>query len=209
MRSKQLLGVISHYFEHVSPPSLAITKRLASNTGIEGGWEVWLQVEIALAFVTFEEGRICIREDTYPSGDAEKPFIAYNRGSNTAEFVAKKNSSARCDFHLHRRDNFRPQDDTYVELKCINPNTNHPEKDAMNRFFDDLNKIYAIGSKNQTLNVIALLAIYTNTLEVPNLNRIFSAKIWDSKTNLVSTLSEVARDPENRLLILSGSPSIY
>ncbi len=64
---------------------------IASNQELRGGWEVWLQVEIGMAYINAGITHSCAREVQYPQ------------------------SLQRCDFFMH--DTYGGGDDTYLELE--------------------------------------------------------------------------------------------
>lgn len=158
---------------------------LANNQNIRGGWEAWLQVEIGLTFVNQGGQQICNREVAYPFGYA-----------------------ARCDFHLHRPGgNNQQQDDTYVELKCINPNALNPVQDAWIRFDNDINKIRQIALINPLVNGIALLATYGQfNAPLPQFAAGINAYVWDpNNNNNVSTIATVIQGGANRFFMVAVS----
>ncbi len=199
MRAQPLLNFLR---QNYNP---AVAANLANNPNINGGWEVWLQVEIALAFVNQGGQRVCVREEPYPSGQLPNRWVTYlapNAGTS-----ANAAQAARCDFYLHRPALPNQQlDDTYVELKCINPNAANPLADAWNRFNADITKIRAIGQVNPLLNGIALLATYgTFTVPLPQFNGGVTAYVWDPANNVVTTMAGVALNGANRFFIVAVS----
>jgi hypothetical protein len=180
---------------------------LANNQNIQGGWEAWLQVEIALTVVQANNQLVCQREAPYLTGNLDSPFIGYTGGPNPlARAVANQNNAARCDFYLYRPDGVSIQDNTYVELKCINPNSFAPLDDAWNRFRNDITKIKTISNVNQALPGIALLATFgTFNAPLPLFPAGVSAYVWDPNNNNVSTMADVIQDGNARFFLVAAS----
>lgn len=205
MRAQTLLQFLAQNYRNTAAANLA------NNQNIRGGWEIWLQVEIALTFVTLGGQGTCEREIAYPSGQQNTPYIAYNPGYNPPAW-AVPNPSARCDFYLHRSNGTAQQDDTYIELKCVNPNAYNiyridPITDAWNRFKQDIAKIQAIGQVNGLINGIALLATFQQFNQpLPQFPTALTAYIWDPTNNKVSTVAEVKQGAPNRFFMVAVSP---
>ena len=109
MRPKEFLELVSGY--DCSKVSI-----LTEEKRLNGGWEVWLQVEIAgyLLYIKNQGADMCIeRERFYP------------------------NTQMRCDFYISY---LRSRDETYIELKCQNACAQHPLADITNRFSNDIIK---------------------------------------------------------------------
>ncbi len=201
MRAQTFLRFLNDNYDHRRAANLA------TNTNIRGGWEIWLQVEIAYTFVNIGGSRACAREIPYPSGNNNNRYISYDsrRMQNPARLEQNGNSAARCDFYLSRRlQNDRGiADDTYVELKCINPNTNNPLDDAWNRFYSDINKIQAISGVNNQINGVALLATYGTFAILPGDTR--NKYVWDPTNNAVTRMTDVNRGNQRRFFIVAAS----
>ena len=201
MRAQTFLRFLNDHYDHTRAASLA------TNTNIRGGWEIWLQVEIAYTFVNLGGSRLCDREIPYPSGNNNNRYISYDsrRMLNQARVEPNGNSAARCDFYLSRRlqNDIGIMDDTYVELKCINPNTNNPLNDAWSRFYSDINKIDAISGVNNQINGVALLATFGtfNVLPEDTTNQY----VWDPTNNAVTTMINVNRGNQRRFFIVAAS----
>jgi hypothetical protein len=180
---------------------------LANNQNIRGGWEAWLQVEIGLIFVNQGGQQICDREVAYPSGQIANPWIGYNPLNQQATPTPNQNQAARCDFYLHRPGgNNQQQDDTYVELKCINPNALNPLQDAWTRFDNDIRKIRAIAQINLLVNGIALLATYGQfNAPLPQFAAGINAYVLDPNNNNVSTIATVIQGGANRFFMVAVS----
>jgi hypothetical protein len=88
---------------------------LSTSNNISGGWEVWLQVELAMHLrdKTDLHNVTVIRECPYPG------------------------SRLRCDFFFSYGDR---RDPTYVELKCQLPGSDDPIPEALSRFKEDIGK---------------------------------------------------------------------
>lgn len=101
---------------------------------VNGGWEVWLQVEFGMQFV-----KKCNEKDINFSREVKYPC-----------------SSQKCDFHFSYGSGKR--DETYFELKCINPFHKNPKNDAISRFVDDIVKVHSIKEQNNyLLNCVCML----------------------------------------------------
>lgn len=179
---------------------------LANNVNVRGGWEVWLQIEIALTFVNQGGNRICDREAPYPSGlGGVNPWIG-NNPVPPPPYIPVPNPGIRCDFHLHHPAGVGLQDDTYVELKCINPNVANPLIDAWNRFGNDINKIQNVAVINPNLNGIAVLATYGQfNAPLPPFAGGVYAYVWDPANNAVTTMNNVTQGGANRFFMVAAS----
>jgi hypothetical protein len=178
---------------------------LAQNVNIRGGWEVWLQIEIALTFVNLGGNRICDREAPYPSGQVANPWIGNNPAAPPA-YIPVANPGIRCDFHLHHPAGIGLQDDTYVELKCINPNAVNPLNDAWQRYNDDIDKIRNIEAINPILPGIAVLATYGQfNGPLPQFPHGVNAYVWDPTNNVVTTMNNVTQGGANRFFMVAAS----
>ena len=105
----------------------------ASEQVVNGGWEVWMQVEIAYAFsqtLTDVDRFVFEREKTYPDEDK------------------------RCDFYMGINGAAGDLDPTYMELKCINPFDLEPSKSAIVRYLVDIKKAVDVGQ------FVACLLVY-------------------------------------------------
>lgn len=121
MRAQQL-------FENINGYDFSRACYLASAQGIAGGWEVWLQVELAL-FLKDKMG-----EDN----------INFERERIYREFGIDSNQ--RCDFLIsYGGAGTGGYDNTFIELKCQNPyGKPNPLTDALKRFQSDIEKVRAI-----------------------------------------------------------------
>lgn len=179
---------------------------LANNNNIRGGWEPWFQVEIALTFVNQGGNRICTREDSYPSGQAAPHIWIGNNPAPPPAYVAVTAPGIRCDFHLHRPAGAGLQDDTYVELKCINPNVGNPWADSWNRYGNDIVKLQNILALNNNINAIAVLATFGQfNAPLPQFPVGINAYVWDPTNNAVTTMNNVAQGGANRFFIVAAS----
>ncbi|HTQ15135.1 MAG TPA: hypothetical protein VMH86_14770 [Rhizomicrobium sp.] len=214
MRSQPFLQWLS---QNYNP---AVAQAIAGQPVFRGGWEGWLQVEIARTFLA-NANTICEREMRYPDGNGA--YISYAGG--VANGGVGAGAAARADFFLQR--NAGMLDQTYLELKCSNSLAGNPVQDAWARFDNDIAKITAIAGVNPALNCIALLA-YWGQLDPNNAanqggpnghpvnwywggNR--SAYMWDTSINpvQVTTLQTAQQNQQgvlqaNRLLIIAVSP---
>lgn len=199
MRAQSFLQFLSANY---NPAQAA---NLAQNVDIRGGWEVWLQIEIALTFVNQGGNRVCDREAYYPSGQLPNRWIGNNPAA-PPEYIAVANPGIRCDFHLHRPAGGGLQDDTYVELKCINPNAVNPLNDAWLRYSNDINKIRDIAVVNPNLPGIAVLATYGHfNAPLPMFLAGVSAYVWDPTNNLVTTMNNVTQGGPDRFFMVAAS----
>ena len=130
MRSQAFLDRMSNY-------NFGKAKAIANWHDLRGGWEVWMQVEIAAHMSTFQGFQRLEREVPYPAPPAQ--------------------GGERCDFKIVMTERLQT-DDTYIELKCINPNTANPLADIDRRFRDDFAKIERLRSANYSC--FALCAVY-------------------------------------------------
>jgi len=211
MRAKPFLQYLQAYY---NPQTAAF---LADTPDIRGGWEVWLQVEIARTFVSLNQNWICERELSYPSGNLFNPYLTYDADDDLAPVGTTSNAryAARCDFFLYRKESISIADETYIELKCINPSVQYPHRDAWTRFKKDVIKIQALQKANKQLNCIALLAtsgVFTLDAvggENPGLAWFWNqdegrvAYVWDPTQNAVTTLQNVALDGSGRFFIVA------
>ncbi len=186
---------------------VAEAQKLSSIPGINGGWEVWLQVEIAKTFVALDNTWSFNREQPYQNPlNGPAPWIAYNRQTKIASYSRNRNSASKSDFSMLHAGN---RDLTYLELKCINPNTNSASNDAWNRYRDDLNKIIGITKLDQSINGIALLATYGTFPSIPNFDPNLTVYVWDpyegTGRNGVSTMSDVKLNGNSRFFLVGCS----
>ncbi|MGH6870890.1 MAG: hypothetical protein ACREHE_05220 [Rhizomicrobium sp.] len=130
---------------------------VAGTPAFRGGWEGWLQVEIARTFIAAQVNNVCEREMRYPDGQGT--YVSYNP-INGAQGGANGAQAARADFFLQRPVAIGVQDQTFLELKCSNALAGNPVQDAWARFDADIAKITAIMGVNNVLNCIALLAYW-------------------------------------------------
>lgn len=107
MRPKDFLKLVSGY-------NCSKVSMLTEERRLNGGWEVWLQIEITgyLLYVK-KQGVIIKREIPYPT------------------------TKKRCDFHISYP---QSRDETYIELKCQNACVQYPLSDITNRFSNDILK---------------------------------------------------------------------
>jgi len=130
---------------------------IAQQTNFKGGWEGWLQVEIAMTFLEKNEAQTCTREVPYPApafGQSSGQYI-----TKDGTYTDNANAAARADFMLQRTGG--SVDETYVELKCSNfKEGGNAVSDAWKRFFDDVQKITNVQAANKSLNCIATVCYY-------------------------------------------------
>lgn len=153
MRTQQILNVLSANL------NLNITKTayFSTNGNFRGGWEAWLQANIAYAFQQANQYNRFTREEPYPSSSNNYNYLTYQDGNipqsdNTNNGAA----AARADFLIQRTQGII--DPTYLELKCYKSTENLGQ--AWDRFKDDCTKINTLYGENDTLNCAALLATY-------------------------------------------------
>lgn len=190
MRASSLLDLLSREF---TPEVIQKATFLASENGIGGGWEGWLQAETALCFFSEGVGTSCQREQPYPP----------------------PNSNYRCDLCLNRAD----KDLTYVELKCMNPYKVSAQKALDNSwasFTQDIRKIIQIGIPTS----IALLAVYGYFTKegVGNIQEQIRTAVgktmmdidtfaWDTMCKMPQKLISVdTTSTTNRLILVATSP---
>lgn len=182
-------------------------QKLASLPGIHGGWEVWLQIEIAKTFIAIDNTVSFYREQPFSNQfNINAPWIAYNNQTKIASYTANRNSASKSDFfmtHAGGRDN------TYLELKCINPNANNPVNDAWSRYRNDIDKITGITRLDQSINGIALLATYGTFPSIPIFSPNSSVYVWDpyegNGINGVSKMTDVKLNGNPRLFLVGCS----
>ncbi|WP_149164248.1 hypothetical protein [Azospirillum brasilense] len=226
MRCQEFLNNIKTCFER-GFIDYSKFREIAAGESISGGWEVWLQLEIAYGFLKIASERgyasKCSREEAYPSQDIKKikkeidgkmneetdeaneikPYIS------TTGPVRDKNSAARADFLLKWNMGIFVTDDTYVELKCINQSHNNPVRHAWKRFEDDIIKQTDLLRFNSTLNCISVLVSCGSFTEEEvrgdeaELRWLWEAGkrdayVYDMRNERVSTLKDVRVDRECR-----------
>jgi hypothetical protein len=196
MRAQELLNFLNRKY---NPPETA--SYLASHDDIRGGWEVWLQVEIALR-ICIEDKQICTREQPYRDPNQGGYFRL--DGTNTPNQA----HAARCDFHLARREG--PADEIYVELKCINQGTGDPLGDAWNRYRADITKLKTIaGASGQSaLPSIALLGTFgtftrNDIIGIAQRFTLQDLYVWDPHNNKVTGLENVAQGGGERFFMVA------
>lgn len=116
---------IEQFMKSFCSTDLATAYRLAS--GIEpeknidfkkiGGWEVWMQVELAKGL---------IREESIDKIEREKQYPGHQ---------------IRCDLYAERSVGQRLK--VYIELKCINYKTQNPQERVLDGFVADCQKLKA------------------------------------------------------------------
>ncbi|GGX80977.1 hypothetical protein [Vogesella alkaliphila] len=196
--------------QHYLPERAA---NLAKCAQLKGGWEGWLQVEIASLFLSNDWMQGCEREVPYPAPpNSDYRYLAYAAGVQNARQTNDYRSAARCDFVLERNSKERV-DSTHFELKVIRPNTDNPLADAWGRFYADVDKIMALTKANPTINGIALLATYGTFTQADmgseglqffwTGNRLSYA--WDTKLGTVSRLDQVSMGGDPRLFVVATS----
>lgn len=182
-------------------------QRLASLPGIHGGWEVWLQIEIAKTFMDIDSTVSFYREQPYSNSlNANAPWISYNKQTKIATYTANRNSASKCDFFMVHSGG---RDQTYLELKCINPNNNNPLNDAWTRYNQDIDKIIGINTLDPNINGIALLATYGTFPSIPNFPPNMNVYVWDPYEGTgrggVSSLANVKLNGNPRFFIVGCS----
>jgi hypothetical protein len=146
MRAEPFLRWLATHYDTARAESIASTVRF------KGGWEGWLQVEIARKFLDVNGAQVCAREVPYPSGQNGQYVTPDGGLTNDLRFAA------RADFYLRRKGS--SVDETYLELKCTNQYADDPVDDAWKRFHKDVAKIINVQNTNKSLNCIALLAYW-------------------------------------------------
>ncbi|MCB8836507.1 hypothetical protein [Aurantimonas sp. VKM B-3413] len=184
----------------------------ASTVQLRGGWEVWLQLEIASVFMQASQGsQTCDREYPYPAQGGG--YLAYNAANGAVTVVPNANAASRCDFFLHRTAGMA--DDTYLELKCILAAGPDPLNNAWNRFHADVAKQQALQNANGGLNCISLLATFGTFTDPqvkgpsPSLGYFWSggrtAYVIDLANLAVTTLANVATGGAARFFLVGVS----
>jgi len=205
MRTQQIMTVLQDSLDL----DLVRTEHFETNAHFRGGWEVWLQCEIAMAFFNNATSQSFEREVPYPSGNALLPYLSYNNATHAVAEVA--NPSARADFKVERLAG--AADTTFLELKC--QKSTETVGQAWSRLEDDVYKIDALAAANNTLNCTALLAswgIFTAE-EMRNLNWCWtnrSSYVLDYSQNppLLTSLQNVALDGNDRQFIIGISQTL-
>lgn len=216
MRAQNFLNtLLAAHGANAANLNLARAATLAQNANLRGGWEVWLQVEIAQCLMTYQANWACVREAPYPSfNNALNPYLTYGAGVG-AGVTANANAAARCDFFLRRAVPNAIADDTYLELKVISAAAANPLNDAWGRFAADINKQAALAGLNNTLNCISLLATFgtfnPGDVAGPNPSLAWcwaggrSAYVFDPTNAAVTTLQNVSQGGGNRLFLVAVS----
>ena len=127
MRSQEFLDIMGSY-------DFDKARKIASWGNLHGGWEVWMQIEIARHLTEKSDIQIIEREVPYP-----------------------RHGRDRCDFKISKAYPYQ-NDNTYIELKCMNPGIANPIADAKQRFENDIHKIERLYSIDYSC--FALLAVY-------------------------------------------------
>jgi hypothetical protein len=214
MRAQQLLGYLKNL-------PLNKTDEFAHNINFSGGWEAWLQAEIGYAVYSADTSSLIRREVRYPDGAGAylrygTPPGAAAGAAPVATAGAAPANAARCDFYLQRPAGIGggAADETYIELKCINPTVGNPINDGWNRFEDDVVKLGALKGINGTLVGYAILATFGN-FTPPDLaaaaplsqywSGTRSAYVLDTISNNVTPLKDVATGGVFRLFIVAVS----
>lgn len=211
MRSQHILTIVARRIP------VGKASWFASADNFRGGWEGWLQAEIAHAFYEDRAATEITREQPYPSGlgAGHHRYLAYNPANGMVATAA--HPAARCDFYVRRPAVFGPADESYLELKCISPSAMNAVDDAWNRFRADVTKIDALRARNQNLVCTALLATWGtfNPIHVrgdaPTLrwcwagNRTAYVVDFRAGQPVVSTLANVATGGDERLFIVAVS----
>lgn len=127
----------TQFFENLKQLDYGKIYELATKGDVNGGWEIWLQVEIASCLTKKFQGRI------YHT----KREIPYEDGSGR-----------KCDFVIwyeYIGDSSGEQHDvSYIELKCINPCVVSPQTDALYRYHEDIIKADSISG------MVACMLVY-------------------------------------------------
>lgn len=106
-------------FENLLDYDFSKAEEIANTTIINGGWEVWFQVEFAYHMKQKNASFQLKREEIYPGGVITR-----------CDFLIWYGTPNRTTFH----------DPTYIELKCINQLAANPKQDAIRRYISDLTK---------------------------------------------------------------------
>lgn len=214
MRCQQLLTTIEDAFNH-GYINLERASVFARNDRIRGGWEVWLQLEIAHAFLHADGNWTCEREQPYPSTSQRRQFLTYSAVAGVAGTATKRNAAARADFFLHRTQGMA--DEAYIELKCINATRNNAVLNAWGRFEADVVKQQILTASNGNLNCISVLATF-GTFNQADINSLAwfmqggrRAYVYDvfnnnyNQNSRVTTLANVATGGLDRLFLVAVS----
>lgn len=105
-----------HFLELVSEFDCTKIETLTEDSWLDGGWEVWLQVEMA-----------CYLRDRAEEG----------ANVQIKREVLYPGTQKRCDFFISYGGD---RDETYIELKCQNACASNPPNDITNRFINDIKK---------------------------------------------------------------------
>lgn len=109
MRPQQFLELVSGF-------DCTKIKMLTEESWLDGGWEVWLQVEMA-----------CYLRDRAEEG----------ANVQIKREVPYPGTQKRCDFFISYGGG---RDETYIELKCQNACASNPLNDVTYRFINDIEK---------------------------------------------------------------------
>ncbi|WP_454018843.1 hypothetical protein [Azospirillum sp. Marseille-Q6669] len=216
MRCQQLLNTIQAEFNNGNI-NLQRADVFAQNANIRGGWEVWLQLEIAHGFLNIPGNWTCEREQPYPSTNGGNPFLSYTAVGPAWGVSANRRAAARADFYLCR--NAGIADDVYIELKCINQTHANPIHDAWGRFEADIIKQQTLRLGNAGLNYVSMLATFGIFQQAdvgggnPTLGWFWAggrtAYVYDvfnnQVNNQVTTLANVAQGGAPRLFLVAVS----
>jgi len=196
MRTQPFFNYLSSHLAF----DLAKINYFATNVGFAGGWEGWLQCEIAAALRTDVPFRI-EREKRYES---KGRMMQYDSKTSTAAFTNDARNAARADFFIETTSG---HDQTHFELKCIYAYGG--PADAWKRFGDDVKKIQTLSKLDSTLNAIAILGTFgvfrqqdmQGISEIVNLNTSYVIDFGQTPPN-VTPLANVAKDGVERFFIV-------
>lgn len=137
MRSQTFLDYMRSY-------NFSKAKSISRWHDLRGGWEVWMQIEIAAHIASYPGFQRIEREVLYPL----QPALARER----------------CDFKIVVTNRMQT-DDTYIELKCMNPSADRPLADINQRFSVDITKIERL--RSDKYSCFALCAVYGRLVPGP------------------------------------------
>lgn len=155
MRSTDILALVT---QHTSTNDNARKMTYyASQATFKGGWESWLQAELAYAISTYTT-RDVIREEPYRN--ANNHLLSYT--NNGVRIAHDTRCAARCDLYAYRNDKIKGKtDELYLELKCFSPYTDKSYQDAWNRFNKSITKMMALRpSLRNDVHCVAMLALW-------------------------------------------------
>lgn len=201
MRIQPFFNYLSNHLSF----DLAKNQYFSTSPHFHGGWEVWLQCEIAAALKKDNVPFSLEREKPYSGrGNGNGKLMAYSDRSRTASWTNTANSAARADFFVQTANG---RDPTHFELKCIYGHSG--PQDGWRRFGNDIAKIEALNKLDPNLNAIAMLGTYgifkqedmADVFNIVGQNTSYVIDFGQAPPK-VSTLKNVAQGGQDRFFLV-------